>query len=574
MKKQKKGKRRPPAPRKKRKSVSALSGRHAAASPPDGNAAPMMASLGSAVAELQAGRPQQALTVCQQVLATEPGNAEALNLAGVSLFQMGDGGQALSMLETAVAFQPDHTDAHNNRGNVLRALDRLDDAEAAYGAALAVDPDHVDANFNHGIVLEAQGRFAEAEAAYGRCISSRTDFAAGHFNLANVLKALGRLDEAAAAYCRAIDLDPGLATAHGNLGTVHQELGRLAEAEACFRKAVDLDPEFAEAYYNLGIILQEREKFDDALGAYEKALVAAPDHVGAVLNTGYALKELGRTEQAEAAYRRAIAMAPDYDKAVVNLGDLLAEGGDAAAAVSVCDAFLNGHAGNTSILAFKAIALAQSGDQAGAGELLDFDRLIAAKEISPPAAFNGIGDFNGALSEHVLAHPSLSFAPSSHATRNGRHSGELLSEPRGPMADFEQIVRIAVEAYRGDHPPDPSHPFLAQSPDRVGLSAWGVVMAEGGYQIPHIHPAAWLSGVYYPQLPDAVRADDPDHAGWIEFGRPPDDFHWHVEPPLWLVRPEGGLMILFPSYLYHRTVPFQSDSPRISIAFDILPLRE
>jgi len=572
MKKQKKGKRRPPASRKKRKSTLSPS-RPAAVMPSDGDVSPSMTSLGLVVSQLQAGQPAEALSVCQRVLAVEPDNAEALNLAGVSLFQMGDGRQALSMLDTAVAFQPDHTDANNNRGNVLRAMGRLDEAEAAYGAVLAADPNHVDGNFNFGIVLEAQGRFAEAEATYRRCISARTGFAAGHFNLANVLRALGRLDEAVVAYGRAIDLDPLLAPAHGNLGTVHQELGRLAEAEACFRKATGLAPEFAEAHYNLGIILQETGKFDDALIAYGKALDAAPDHVGAVLNTGYAQKELGRFDQAEAAYRKAMDMAPDYDKSAVNLGDLLVESGDAAGAIAVCDGFLNGHAGNTSVLAFKAIALAELGDEPGTRELLDFDRLIAPQEVPPPTGYKNIGEFNDALADHVLGHPSLSFAPSSHATRNGRHSGELLSEPLGPMVDFEQAVRNAAEAYREDHPPDPTHPFLAQGPDHVGLSAWGVVMVEGGHQIAHIHPAAWLSGVYYPQLPGVVRDDDPDHAGWIEFGRPPDDFHWDKEPPMQLIRPEEGLMILFPSYMYHRTVPFQSDSPRISIAFDILPLQ-
>ncbi|MFB3078779.1 MAG: putative 2OG-Fe(II) oxygenase [Lysobacterales bacterium] len=38
------------------------------------------------------------------------------------------------------------------------------------------------------------------------------------------------------------------------------------------------------------------------------------------------------------------------------------------------------------------------------------------------------------------------------------------------------------------------------------------------------------------------------------------------------IRPEAGLMLLFPSYFYHGTVPFDYDAQRISIAFDILPL--
>jgi hypothetical protein len=39
------------------------------------------------------------------------------------------------------------------------------------------------------------------------------------------------------------------------------------------------------------------------------------------------------------------------------------------------------------------------------------------------------------------------------------------------------------------------------------------------------------------------------------------------------VRPVEGLLVLFPSYLYHRTIPFEGDAPRISVAFDFVPAR-
>lgn len=38
------------------------------------------------------------------------------------------------------------------------------------------------------------------------------------------------------------------------------------------------------------------------------------------------------------------------------------------------------------------------------------------------------------------------------------------------------------------------------------------------------------------------------------------------------VRPREGLLLLFPSYFYHRTLPFRADAPRISVAFDAVPL--
>ena len=30
-------------------------------------------------------------------------------------------------------------------------------------------------------------------------------------------------------------------------------------------------------------------------------------------------------------------------------------------------------------------------------------------------------------------------------------------------------------------------------------------------------------------------------------------------------------MMLFPSYVFHKTIPFESDQTRISVAFDVLP---
>ncbi|HIO46624.1 TPA: hypothetical protein EYN23_04625, partial [Candidatus Poribacteria bacterium] len=41
--------------------------------------------------------------------------------------------------------------------------------------------------------------------------------------------------------------------------------------------------------------------------------------------------------------------------------------------------------------------------------------------------------------------------------------------------------------------------------------------------------------------------------------------------PQGTVKPEPGLLLLFPSYYFHRTVPFKGCEKRISIAFDVEP---
>ena len=106
------------------------------------------------------------------------------------------------------------------------------------------------------------------------------------------------------------------------------------------------------------------------------------------------------------------------------------------------------------------------------------------------------------------------------------------------------------------------------------MTAWSIVLqGGGGYQAAHIHPSAWLSGVYYPRVPEIVDDHGAEQAGWIEFGQPSEEFHWSRPPPLRAIRPESGLLVLFPSYFFHRTIPYDTDGTRISVAFDVLPAR-
>jgi hypothetical protein len=96
-------------------------------------------------------------------------------------------------------------------------------------------------------------------------------------------------------------------------------------------------------------------------------------------------------------------------------------------------------------------------------------------------------------------------------------------------------------------------------------------MWRGGFQIPHYHKDAWISGVYYVQLPPVVREDSPSQAGWIEFGRGRDDIYHQSEPPTRRIRPEEGMLIAFPSYVWHRTLPFEDDRERLCISFNVVP---
>ena len=529
-------------------------------------------ALGEAIFHLEAGRPKDAARLCRRLLKVWPGDAEALNLAGIAEFQSGDARRAVKLLGTAIARQPGHVDAHINLGNVLKAIGDYAEAKIAYRGAIKIAPDNADAHFNLGLVLEASDRPGSAIGAFESALAARPDFAEAHFSRANALKAVGRLQEAEAAYRRTVELAPKHDGARTNLGAVLRELGRPAEAETIYREALALASRNADLHYNLGIALQDQERLADAEACYRRVLELAPDYVAALVNLGYVLQTRGRLADAVAAYRRAAALAPDYAGAHVNLADACLEAGDTGAALDVCQEFLAAHPGDTALLAFKAVVLNERGDGAAVRAIIDFEHLLRPVQFTTAPGFADIAELNQALARHVRAHPSLVAAPASHATRDGRHSGELLIEPKGPVAALEAMIHDSVGAYMESLEVEPGHPFAAARPGRYELSVWGVVLTGPGHQLPHIHPAAWLSGVYYPLVPATVEAEGQGEAGWIEFGRPPDHFHCTARPTVKAYRPEEGLMVLFPSYFYHRTVPFTGTDERVSIAFDVRPL--
>ena len=106
-------------------------------------------------------------------------------------------------------------------------------------------------------------------------------------------------------------------------------------------------------------------------------------------------------------------------------------------------------------------------------------------------------------------------------------------------------------------------------PDDFSLHGWYVRLIKNGHQKTHIHATGWLSGVVYLKAVNKQNSDE----GAIELG-----LHGFDLPilennyPKKVHRPEEGDVILFPSSLFHRTIPFSENTNRCVIAFDLMPL--
>jgi hypothetical protein len=221
----------------------------------------------------------------------------------------------------------------------------------------------------------------------------------------------------------------------------------------------------------------------------------------------------------------------------------------------------------TGVHAHRAIALFELGDQAALNELVDLDRLIKPAHIGTVDGFPSLQVLNAALATHVANNITLH---EDRTTVHGLDTGEILESSEPCVVALKRFIYGQIEARLRDLP-EPRHPVAANAPRRWGTQSWGVKMWRQGYQVSHIHQKAWLSGVYYVQMPEVVREDQVGHEGWIEFGRGPEHMYKRGLPPLRLIRPVEGMMLSFPSYFWHRTIPFDDASrDRICIAFDVI----
>jgi uncharacterized protein (TIGR02466 family) len=112
------------------------------------------------------------------------------------------------------------------------------------------------------------------------------------------------------------------------------------------------------------------------------------------------------------------------------------------------------------------------------------------------------------------------------------------------------------------------------------ISAWANVAAPGHYHRTHNHPGSAWSGCYYPMGVPGADSVTPSSAasagglgGLLEL-HDPRAFTEMIETPAspygqrLLVRPQPGLLVLFPGWLYHFVHPHTGPGKRISIAFN------
>jgi uncharacterized protein (TIGR02466 family) len=453
----------------------------------------------------------------------------------------------------------------------LHRARRTAEAESLCRGVVLAEPDNAEALHLLGTLRLSRGDAAGAVQLIEAAIRLRPNAGLYHHNLGKALDILGRADAAVAAHRRAVAArpdDPDLWEALAIAERDNKEVDRAAQS---FRRALALAPGRVATLTRLGDLLQVADDLPGALACYRDAIARDPTYAPAHNNLGNALQQQRDYGAAAASHERALALAPSNTKYWLNLGVARFAQGQTAAALEAFEACLRVAPFDRRAIAYRTAALVELGRTEAAAAEAENRRWLTPVTLATPAGWESIEALNRQLARDLMQHRSLRWEPVGTATTGGADVLLLLQHPTPAISAFVEVLRAAIDRHLAALPVEPGHPFLDRRIESYALDIWGTVLKAQGYQSPHIHPTGWMSGVYYVQLPESLGSGghNADHSGWIEFGRPAPTFRLTREPPVELVRPQPGLALLFPSYLYHRTIPFEGPTPRISIAFDV-----
>ncbi|MGB7259601.1 MAG: putative 2OG-Fe(II) oxygenase [Pseudolabrys sp.] len=221
-------------------------------------------------------------------------------------------------------------------------------------------------------------------------------------------------------------------------------------------------------------------------------------------------------------------------------------------------------------IAALAYAEAKLGDKAAVGRLADYDHFFKVQSSVAPD-FAG-GRFFETLADEVRSKLNYYGVPSNRerTIHNAWRHEAIFDLQRPAVQALKKELYRRVDQYVAELPKDSDHPFIASRPREYKLEGWAVVSKDEGHHGAHIHPRAWIEGVYYILQPDTADDSEPD-AGHLKVGPPlgvTPESGW----PERSVAPVPGTLVLMPGYFYHASRPTRVEQERMCIAFDVTPI--
>lgn len=509
----------------------------------------------------------EALKLFRAALALMPGApAVRVNLVRC-LMASGDLNEAEREARAYIAADPG-AESWTLLGQVQRAQERYDEALVSAEAALKYSPGMRGLRYNHATALDRVGRAQEALEVYEKLARQEVDNPELALNYARALYAQGQQEEAAAVAEQAVSAFPTSIPLHALLARIRWLDGAGEKCTALLEAEITRRPRDLALRLACADALHRGKHLTKALTVLNDAVRLAPDTPQLLTALGIVLDEIDRPRDGVRMLRRVVEITSGARSSQRNLLSTLLRAGEPGEALKISRALQQEEPDEQYLIACETTALRMLGDPAYK-ELCDFDRFVRTYELSAPRGFFTAEAFNAALAETLRPQHKTNAHPLDQYLHNGTQTGRSLItwDERNIkifMAAADQAVRDYIKGFEADD----AHPLKRRRVKHYRYAGlWSVRLGHEGYQPNHVHDRGWVSSAYYAALMPAERPKDP-RAGWLKLGEP-NRAPAGCGPERW-IEPKVGTLVLFPSYFWHGTAPFEG-SERLSLAFDVTP---
>jgi len=518
----------------------------------------------------QSGRSQEAVEMFERAALLEPGKPAHLFNLGVAALSAKSPNRAVEALARLAEIDPSNAAGWGLLGVAQQLVGDLPASEASLREALRLETHQPGVIHNLALTLRMLGRPAEALLVLNDAAITKALLPQSMILRADLLGDVGDYEKAAEAYKAVVREDPRAIDAHEELARLLPQLDRASEQLDAYRDALRRAP---------------------TLELYSSALRAAWDlREPAALRdwSSEALRRFGNLPGLLLMQALGYRLAGEPGKAVELLEQLVAAGFAPALVPAAHDRLKLGDVRRAETLAMLATR-ANAGDQAAwayltivwrllederEAWLADYSKLVMPVQLEPPPGFGSIQSFMSALADDLHALHVTKRHPTDQSLRQGTQTrGRLFDQRDGLVGQLARIVEQAIGRLLAELPSDPAHPFLGRNTGRTSyLGSWSVRLAKGGYHLTHIHSRGWLSSALYVALPAEITARPRERnvPGSLTFGVPERELGLELAPRRTEV-PQIGRLVLFPSYFWHGTTPFESEDYRLTVAFDASP---
>jgi len=207
--------------------------------------------------------------------------------------------------------------------------------------------------------------------------------------------------------------------------------------------------------------------------------------------------------------------------------------------------------------------------------LIDYQNHIKTYDIPVPKGYSSRAMFLDELAGALLSMHQTQHEPLKQTLKFGTQTpGRLFHQKVKQVIDLKFVFEEVALEYISSLSDDSSHPLLSRKTNEINFAgSWSVKLRPNGFHVNHVHPEGWLSSSFYVKVPEFNRySQSSEHAGAIKFGESAMNLK-EREKIARIVTPKAGLVAIFPSYVWHGTIPFNGPDNvfRLTAPCDITP---